>query len=124
MKRMFVAILIITGAFMPAYLASAAKSHNDQPIVSGTTKGNVGCAVLEKHMPVKGKLLFAGVVYARTEYRVLQTFNCKMPRQKFTGQGEINELNQFATKEKIKLVVIPSKHTDQELNEAVKLCHP
>jgi hypothetical protein len=40
---------------------------HQQPLVSRTTLGHVGCVILEKHMPVKGKLLPLGVVYARTE---------------------------------------------------------
>lgn len=98
------------------------QGEEDRPEISGTTQGNTGCAILEKHMPVKGKLLVAGVIYARTEYRVLDTFNYKMPKPKFTGRGEIDELNRLAVRDKVKLVVIPSKHTPEQLEEARKLC--
>jgi hypothetical protein len=53
--------------------AQGEKSDTNQPQVSGTMQGNVGCAVLEKHTPVKGKLLALGVIYARTEYRARNT---------------------------------------------------
>ena len=49
-------------------------------------QGNAGCAILEKHMPVKGKLVAVGVKYARTEYRVLDGFNYRMPKSEFTSQ--------------------------------------
>jgi hypothetical protein len=90
--------------------------------VSGTTQGNTGCAILEKHTPVKGKLLALGVVYARTEYKVVDSFNYAMPKSKFTGQGEIEELNRLAARDKVKLVVIPSKYTREQLDEAKRLC--
>jgi len=96
--------------------------HDNEPLVSGTTQGNVGCVILEKHMPVKGKLLLAGVIYARTEYDVLEEFNYKMDKRKFTGKGEIEDLNRLATKDKIKLVVIPSKYMPEQLDQARKLC--
>ena len=53
----------------PAGQRETGQSHLE---VSGTTERNTGCAILEKHMPVKGKLLALGVVYARTEYKVYQ----------------------------------------------------
>ena len=90
--------------------------------VSGTTQGNTGCAILEKHTPVKGKLLVLAVVYARTEYKVIDSFNYTMPKSKFTGQGEIEELNRLAARDKVKLVVIPSKYTREQLDEAKRLC--
>jgi hypothetical protein len=103
-------------------LAGPRSADQASPTVSGVTKGNVGCVILGKHTPVKGKLLLAGVVYARTEYNVLETFNCKLDKQKFTGKGEIDELNQRALKDKLKLVVISEKHTQDQLEEARKIC--
>src|SRR5215472_787455 len=102
--------------------AGRARTDQDQPEVSGTTQGNTGCAILEKHMPVKGKLLALGVIYARTEYKVIDSFNYTMPKSKFTGPGEIEELNRLAVKDKVKLVVIPTKYTPEQLDEAKKLC--
>ncbi len=115
-------IMLASFLFATAFVAGG-RSDDIAPTVSGTTQGNVGCVILEKHMPIKGKLLLAGVIYARTEYNVLETFNYKLDKQKFTGQGEINELNQRAARDKVKLVVLPSKHTDEQMNEARKLCH-
>jgi hypothetical protein len=98
------------------------KNDKDQPQVSGMTQGNTGCAIMEKHTPVKGKLLLVGVVYARTEYKVLQTFHATLPRDKFTGPGEVKELNDLAVRNKIKLVVIPTNYSDDELAQARGLC--
>ncbi|HUY14917.1 MAG TPA: hypothetical protein VMX16_14985 [Terriglobia bacterium] len=106
----------------PAAFAQGKKDHASKITVAGTTQGNVGCAILEKHMPVKGKLLFAGVIYARTEYKVIQTFNATLPQQKYTGSGEVKKLNQFATQEKIKLVIVPSKPSSDDLTQARALC--
>ncbi len=121
--------MVIRLALCPFFLAMALSvgarglpDKHEQPIVSGTRQGNVGCVILEKHMPVKGKLLPLGVVYARTEYRVVQSFNHSMPKQKYTGQDEIEELNQLAVKDNIKLVVIPSHYTDEQLKKARKVC--
>jgi hypothetical protein len=122
MKRMMLLFLLAV-VLLPRATFGGLKSGKDaEPLVSGTTQGNVGCVILEKHMPVKGKLLLAGVVYARTEYDVLETFNYKMEKQKFTGKGEIEDLNRLAVKDKIKLVIIPSKHTPEQLEQARKLC--
>lgn len=121
MKKVWLALLLLGIALLTLPAFSAPKNAAE-PVVAGTTKGNTGCAILAKGMPPKGKLLFAGVIYVRTQYSVLETFNAKLPKQKYTGQGEINDLNQFAVKNKIKLVVIPSKHTDDQLEEARKLC--
>ena len=41
-------------------------------------------------MPVKGKLVAVGVKYARTEYRVLDSFNYSMPKSEFTSQRTIS----------------------------------
>lgn len=116
--------ILLVAFFMAVWtpLAFSAAKKTAEPVVAGTTKGNTGCVILEKGMPPKGKLLLAGVIYVRTQYSVLETFNAKLPKQKYTGQGEINDLNQFAVKNKIKLVVIPSKHTEDQLDEARKLC--
>ena len=116
-------LFLLAVVLLPQTTFGGLKSDNDsQPLVSGTTQGNVGCVILEKHMPVKGKLLLAGVIYARTEYDVLQTFNYKMEKQKFTGKGEIEDLNRLAVRDKIKLVIIPSKHTTEQLEQARKVC--
>jgi len=93
-----------------------------RPEVTGAIQGNVGCAVLDKHTPVKGKLLLVGVIYARTQYDVIDSFNCKLPKQKFTGPGDVKELNQYAAQNKIKLVVIPSNYNDEELQQAKDIC--
>jgi hypothetical protein len=122
MKRVMLLFLLAV-VLLPQTTFGGLKGDNDsQPLVSGTTQGNVGCVILEKHMPVKGKLLLAGVVYARTEYDVLETFNYKMEKQKFTGKGEIEDLNRLAVRDKIKLAIIPSKHTPEQLEQARKLC--
>jgi hypothetical protein len=110
------AVLVITSG------AGRARTDQDQPEVSGTTQGNTGCAILEKHTPVKGKLLLLGVVYARTEYKVIDSFDYTMPKSKFTGPGEIEELNRLAVRDKVKLVIIPPKFTPEQLDEAKKLC--
>lgn len=107
---------------LPLALAASKNADKAEPTISGTTKGNTGCAILGKHMPVKGKLLAVGVLYARTEHRVLQTFNCKLPRKKFAGQGQINELNRAAAKDRIKLVILPSKYSPEQMDEVKKLC--
>lgn len=109
-------------AMGPSARAQKDKTDTDQPQLSGMVQGNVGCAVLEKHTPIKGKLLAIGVVYARTEYVVLATFNAKPPKEKFTGPGDVKDLNQWAVKDRIKLVVIPSKYTDAQLEQAKSIC--
>jgi hypothetical protein len=45
-----------------------------------------------------------------------------MPKSKFTGQGEIEELNRLAARDKVKLVTLPSRYTPEQLDEAKKLC--
>ncbi len=123
MRKLLLLVLMPSAVLLtstsPAGQGESGQSHLK---VSGTTQGNTGCAILEKHMPVKGKLLALGVVYARTEYKVIDSFNYTMPKSKFTGQGEIEELNRLAVKDKVKLVVIPSKYTPEQLDEAKRLC--
>jgi hypothetical protein len=122
MRRVILLVMLI-GIILPQLTFGKPKSDRDtEPLVSGTTQGNVGCVILEKHMPVKGKLLLAGVVYARTEYNVLETFNYTMEKRKFTGKGEIEDLNRLAVKDKVKLVIVPSKYTPEQLAQARKLC--
>ncbi|MGI0086212.1 MAG: hypothetical protein ACREBQ_14125 [Nitrososphaerales archaeon] len=115
-------LLVAMAIQAPTTFARQKKDQLNSITFAGTTQGNAGCAVLEKHMPVKGKLLFAGVIYARTEYKVIQTFNAKLPKQKYTGSGDVKKLNQFATENKIKLVIIPSKYTPDQLQQAKADC--
>ncbi len=122
-KSLFSGLLVSTMLFTStSSMAGEGETDQSQVEISGTTQGNTGCAILEKHMPVKGKLLAAGVIYARTEYKVVDSFNYKMPKPKFTGRGEIDELNRLGARDKVKLVVIPSKYTPEQLNKARKLC--
>ena len=122
--------LIATAIYLPtlraqvvvAHESSGGKADSKQPEVSGTTVGNTGCAVLEKHTPVKGPLLAVGVIYARTQYVVLSTYNCKLEKEKYTGADDIKALNQTAINDKIKLVVIPSHYTDDQLEQAKDVC--
>lgn len=124
MRRLIPAVLTGTLVVLLAAIMQARpdKNNSDQPQVSGVTRGNVGCAVLEKHTPVKGKLLALGVIYARTEYKVLETFNATLPRDKFTGPGEVKELNELAAKNKIKLVILRPNYSDAEFAQAKKMC--
>lgn len=122
MRRYVLALLLITIAAPGFSAPAAAGKKSGEPQIAGTTKGNTGCAILGKGMPPKGKLLFVGVIYVRTQYTVLQTFNAKLPKQKYTGQGEVNKLNQYAVDHRIKLVVIPSKHSAEQMEQAQKLC--
>jgi hypothetical protein len=116
-------MLLLAMSFFPIALVAGSKKAAQTGItVAGTTQGNVSCMILEKHMPVKHKLLFAGVIYARTEYEVLKSFNYKPPRQKYTGQGEIKELNREAVRDKVKLVVLGSNYTEEQMDEARKMC--
>jgi hypothetical protein len=105
-----------------AHQSNSTNGDSKQPQISGTKVGNTGCAVLEKHTPVKGPLLAIGVIYARTQYVVLDTFNCTLAKQKYTGTDDIKALNQTAVNDKIKLVVIPSDYTDDELQQAKDIC--
>ena len=123
MKESLLLVLLVSTVLLTSASTTGQREAGESHLeVSGTTQGNTGCAILEKHMPVKGKLLALGVVYARTEYKVIDSFNYKMPKSKFTGQGEIEELNRLAVRDKVKLVVIPSKYTPEQLDEAKKLC--
>ena len=124
MKQLWAILLLLVAIAIqpPGGFARQKQDQSNGITFAGTTQGNAGCAVLEKHMPVKGKLLFAGVVYARTEYKVIQTFNAKLPKQKYTGPGDVKKLNQFATENKIKLVIIPSKYTSDQLQQAKADC--
>ncbi|MGH9358607.1 MAG: hypothetical protein ACRD22_16890 [Terriglobia bacterium] len=125
MKILLVLAFLAATAFQPVPAIAAQKSADQNGlIVSGTSKGNVGCMILEKHTPLKKGLLFAGIVYVRTQYIVLQSFNYKPEKQKFTGMGGTDELNHLAAKDKIKLVVVPSHYTQQQLQQARQLCHP
>ena len=121
-KSLFSALLVSSMLLISTSIAGQGETDQSQFEISGTTQGNTGCAILEKHMPVKGKLLAAGVIYARTEYKLVDSFNYKMPKPKFTGRGEIDELNRLAARDKVKLVVIPSKYTPEQLDKARKLC--
>jgi hypothetical protein len=98
--------------------AVAKDSDSKQPEIIGVTQGNTGCMILGKHMATS----FYGVVYSRTQYTVLQTFNYEPQRQKYTGQGQVNELNQEATKNRVKLVVVPLKYKGEEMDRARELC--
>lgn len=120
LRQIVLAFLVLLATI--GVLLHAQESERRQPELSGVTKGNTGCAVLEKHTPIKGKLLAAGVIYARTEYVVLDSVSCKLPKDKYTGPGGIKALNQYATDNKIKLVVIPRNYTDQEFVDAKDIC--
>lgn len=124
MRRLTPAILtgVLLVVLSVAVQALPDKNDSDRIQVSGVTEGNVGCAVLEKHTPVKGKLLAVGVIYARTEYKVLATFGAALPRDKFTGPGEVKELNDAAAKNKIKLVILRSNYSDAEFAQAKSMC--
>jgi hypothetical protein len=123
MRKSWLWVLIMSAVLMTSTKAAGPGATDQSNLeVSGTTQGNTGCAILEKHTPVKGKLLVLGVVYARTEYKVIDSFNYTMPKSKFTGPGEIEELNRLAQKDKVKLVIIPSKYTPEQLDEAKRLC--
>ena len=122
MRRFFAAAMLAAMVLAVGTPSSAEDTKSGQPEVSGVAQGNTGCAVLEKHTPIKGKLLAVGVIYARTEYRVLDSFNCKLPKEKFTGPGDVKDLNRFAADNKIKLVVIPSHYSDEQLQQARNIC--
>jgi len=123
MKKSWLWVPIISAVLMTSTKEAGPGPRDQNDLeVSGATQGNTGCAILEKHTPVKGKLLLLGVVYARTEYKVIDSFNYTMPKSKFTGPDEIEELNRLAQKDKVKLVIIPSKYTPEQLDEAKKLC--
>lgn len=123
MKKLLSFLFLMMVIFQPLEArATGAKSSQNGIKVAGTTEGNTGCMILEKHMPVKGKMLLLGVVYVRTEYDVLQTFNYNPPKQKFTGQGETDKLNSLAVKNKVKLVVLPSHYSQDQLKTARDIC--
>jgi hypothetical protein len=115
-----IALLLLAGVASQARSVFAA--DNKAPVVFGVTQGNTGCVILEKGMPIKKGPLFAGVIYARTQYRVLESFNYRMEKDKFTGSGEIKELGQIALRDKVKLVAIPAKHSEEQLEEARNIC--
>lgn len=116
------ATFMLLGAAVAITHPEGDNADRRQPELSGMTQGNTGCAVLEKHTPIKGKLLAVGVVYARTEYVVLDSVNCKLPKEKYTGPGDVKDLNRYAVDNKIKLVVIPRNYTDEELADAKNIC--
>ncbi len=119
MKRLLILLSVIAIAGVPA---SAAGTSKKAIKIAGTTEGNTGCMILEESTPVKGKLLLAGVVYVRTEYRVIQSFNYQPAKQKYTGPGAVKKLNRQAVRDKVKLVVLPYHYPPAQLTRARKLC--
>jgi hypothetical protein len=103
-------------------VAAQKTSDLSEPMISGTTSGNVGCAILSYHTVLNRKMLAVGVIWSRSEYRVLETFNYNFEKQKFAGIHEIDELNSRAIKDKVKLVVLPAKHAEEQLDFARKAC--
>ena len=71
--------------------------------------------------PVKGKLVAVGVNYARTEYRILDSFNYRMPKSEFTSQGAIEELSRLASRNKGTMGA-ESKYIPEQFDEARNLC--
>ena len=123
MKNLLILLFFMAITLQPGTAFAAQKKTGQSGLtVSGTTKGNAGCMIVEKHMPVKKGLLFAGIVYVRTQYLVLQSFNYKPEKHKFTGKDGADELNRLAAKDKIKLVIVPSHTTPQQMEDARKLC--
>ena len=71
MKRVMLLFLLAV-VLLPQTTFGGLKGDNDsQPLVSGTTQGNVGCVILEKHMPVKGKLRKDYIVLGERHNRLL-----------------------------------------------------
>src|SRR5262249_21166637 len=121
MKELLLPALMVSAVLMTS-MGVLGRGRTDQSDleISGTTQGNTGCAILEKHTPVKGKLLVLAVVYARTEYKVVDSFNYTMPKSKFTGQGEIEELNRLDYASGALLA--SGTNMPEQLDEAKRLC--
>jgi TonB family protein len=100
----------------------SSKDNKFEPVIFGTYEGNLGCVVLKQQYGVRKKWLAAGTIVAVGEYEVVQTFRYDISKTKFKGQDGVNELNKIGREERVKFVVIPTRHTDLQLNVAREEC--
>ena len=87
-------------------------------------QGNAGCAILEKHMPVKGKLVAVGVKYAGTEYRVLDGFNYRMPKSEFTSQRRSRSSAVWLQGIKARWELSPSTYLNNSMKPEISVKSP
>lgn len=128
MKRAKKVGLIVAGALAMLVLAVLAGTANGKqkqkyPYAWGMLTDNTGCVIFTeaRHKHTR----FVGAVEVRWDgtLDVLEQRNYEMKQKQWKEtRKELDALQALAMKDKLKLVKIPEKHTDQELRQARDLC--
>ena len=130
MKRAEKAGLIVAGVAAVVVLAVLAgtangkqKDKNKYPYAWGMLTDNTGCVIFTeaRHKHTR----FVGAVEVRWDgtLDVLEQRNYEMKQKQWKEtRKELDALQALAMKDKLKLVKIPEKHTDQELQQARDMC--
>jgi len=111
--------------FVPVSAGSAARKAEKEkaPVVWGVLTGNTGCVIFKEGRQSHTK--FEGVFVVRwvgvLDVIESHKYDMKQKEWKETRAG-LNELQKLALKDKVKLIKIPAEHTQQELDEARKMC--
>jgi hypothetical protein len=109
----------------PATAGSAAgKSKNEKyPYAWGVLEGNTGCVIFADTRHKKTE--FVGVIKESWwgTLDVIETHHYEMKQKQWQEtRKSLDQLQKLALEAKLKLVKIPAKHTQEQLEEARKMC--
>jgi hypothetical protein len=121
----WLAVGLIGFFFLPVSTGSAARKteKGKAPIVWGELTGNTGCVIFGEGRKTQTK--FEGVFVMRWVgvLDVIESHKYEMKQKEWKEtRADLDELQKLALKDKLKLIKIPAEHTQQELEEARKMC--
>lgn len=99
------------------------KPKKKYPYAWGTLTENTGCVIFTEAMHKHTRFVGAVEVRWNGTLNVLEQRNYDMKQKEWKEtRKELDALQQLALKDKLKLIKIPAKHTQQQLDEARGMC--
>ncbi len=129
--RRFRGLLSASAAAMVIFLLSGSAGTVDRqsssaqtlPKAWGVLSGNSGCGIFAESRKTNAKFVGVVIVKWHEMLDVLETRNYTIQRKQWGETREdLDELQKLALNNKLKLVKIPAKHSDQQLEAARSMC--
>jgi hypothetical protein len=113
----------LAALFAVAASAAPRKGKEKYPYAWGVVSGNTGCVIFAEGR--RKHTRFVGAVEVRWDgtLDVIEQHNCEMKRTQWKEtRQDLDALQKLALKDKLKLIKIPAKHTQEQLEEARGMC--
>jgi len=121
--KIFGLSLLVVALCVPGFANDKKPKVEEDPVVFGVASQNSSCVIFRQYTEKNTKFWGVAVSQSRTSaLEVIETQNYDLPKKKWVGQDDADQLMRLALKDRVKYVKISEKYTANQLDKARAAC--